>query len=122
MAKQRKFVGRTYLLHMPAAHQRLIIEGAVEKLEADGWVVYWPDRDNEIQGLDGFDANVENKHQMMECNFVHIIWDGKSSGFLFGLGMAFALEKPVRVIQLPELTKWRSFQNLIHRWRSSKFT
>lgn len=121
MPKKRKESGRTYLLNMPAAHLRKQVEEAVGKLEADGWEVYWPDRDNEIEGLDGFEANIENKKQMAACDFVHIIWDGKSSGFLFGLGMAFAFEKPVRVIQMPEPTKWRSFQNLIYRWRNSQF-
>ncbi len=115
--------GRTYFLHTLAAHQRANVEEAVEKLEADGWDVYWPNRDNEHFGQegDGFDFNIENKKQMSACDFVHVMFDGRPSGILFGLGMAFAMEKPVRVVQLPELTKWRSFQNLIDRWRRTKF-
>lgn len=114
----------TYILHTPGVRARPAVEAAVEKLEADGWTVYWPDRDNPLLDSntgDGFEAGLENKKQLAARDFIHVLWDGRSSGFLFGLGMAFAFEKPVRVIKLPEPTTWRSFQNLIVKWRASKF-
>lgn len=120
MAK-RKTTGRTYMLHTPAAYMRVRVAEAVEKLEADGWEVYWPSRDNGHEGIDGWEVNGENAAQMAQCDFVHIMWDGKASGLLFGLGMAFALQKSIKVIQVPDQTTWQSFQNLVHRWRSAKF-
>lgn len=117
MPKKSNDTRSTYLLHTPSVHQRKIVEAAVGKLEKAGWKVYWPDRDNADTDVDGFAANLVNIAQMDEAACVHILWDGKSSGFLFGLGMAWALHKPVKVISSPDTTEWRSFQNLIERWR-----
>lgn len=47
---------------------------------------------------------------------VFVIWDGKSQGCLFDLGMAFAMHKPVGVIALPGPTEEKSFQNMIRDW------
>jgi hypothetical protein len=118
---KKKVTASTFLIHTPGVHHKMAVERAVDELERDGWSVYWPDRDNEVTGDDGLEANLENRRQMLAADFVHIMWDGKSSGFLFGLGMAFALEKHIKVISIPEPTKWRSFQNLIYRWRNSHF-
>jgi len=48
---------------------------------------------------------------------VFFVWDGKSQGCLFDLGVAFALNKPLTVISAPEnVESGKSFQNMARYW------
>lgn len=47
---------------------------------------------------------------------VFVVWDGKSKGCLFDLGIAFAMDKPVRVVELPPDTEERSLQKMVRAW------
>ena len=47
-----------------------------------------------------------------------MIWDGKSQGVMFDLGVAFALKKPIQTIEgcMPAPTAGKSLQNMIFAW------
>ena len=88
----------------------------MRQLEAEDWSVHWPPRDTNQSDPVGLTICAENRAAILAADAVHVVWDGQSQGCLFDLGMAFALGKPVYVIQLPALTAGKSFQNMITAW------
>jgi nucleoside 2-deoxyribosyltransferase len=58
----------------------------------------------------------DNRLAIEEADAVFVVWDGKSKGCLFDLGMAFAMGKPVRVVELPPDTEVRSLQKMVREW------
>lgn len=88
----------------------------VEKLEADGWQVHFPPRDTNQDDPDGLRICEDNRRAIQEADAIHFVWDGKSQGGLFDLGMAFAYKKKVIPISMPELTEGKSFQNMVTKW------
>jgi nucleoside 2-deoxyribosyltransferase len=88
----------------------------VRGLEADGFKVHWPPRDTNQDDPVGLRICEDNMRAMRDADVVHVIWDGKSQGCLFDLGMAFALGKKVSPISLPAPTEGKSFQNMVHAW------
>ena len=90
----------------------------VDELEINGWQVHWPPRDTFQNDPTGLDICRENREAIREANMVYVIWDGKSIGCLFDLGMAFAMNKPIRVIMLPDPSAdgGKSFQKMIRAW------
>jgi nucleoside 2-deoxyribosyltransferase len=91
----------------------------VERLEADGWTVYWPHRDTDQADEIGLRICEDNRSAIEKADCVHLIWDGKSQGCLFDLGMAFAMRKPVIPLTLPEPTDGKSFQNMVRAWEAA---
>lgn len=89
---------------------------AVKTLTLDGFEVYWPARDTDQSDPTGLKICSTNRDAIKSADFVHVIWDGKSQGCLFDLGMAFAFSKWVIPISLPERTEGKSFQNMIDAW------
>jgi nucleoside 2-deoxyribosyltransferase len=91
----------------------------VAALEADGYEVHWPHRDTDQDDDIGLRICSDNLAAIRTSDVVHVIWDGKSQGCLFDLGMAFALGKRVIVVELPEPTDSKSFQNMVRAWASA---
>jgi len=89
-----------------------------EELEAGGWQVYWPPRDTNQQDETGYQICLENLEAIKKSDMIFVVWDGKSQGCLFDLGIAFALGKPIREVNLPPATRHKSFQNMIRFWES----
>lgn len=92
--------------------------GAVARLVAEGYEVHWPALDTDQNDDVGLRICGDNLKAMQSSDVVHVIWDGKSQGCLFDLGMAFALGKHVIPILLPEATSGKSFQNMVREWAS----
>ena len=90
--------------------------GCATILEGDGFTVYWPPRDTNQDDSTGLRICKDNLRAIKEANVIYAIWDGKSQGVLFDLGMAFALNKKVVALRLPSLTDGKSFQNMITAW------
>lgn len=95
----------------PDAHQ-----AAVSELEAQGYTVHWPPRDTDQKDEVGLRICRDNAAAIAAADIVHVIWDGKSQGCLFDLGVAFALNKPIEPIIIPALSEGKSFQNMIAAW------
>jgi len=91
-------------------------EMIVQELEDKGWDVHWPHRDTNQDDESGFNICCENRSGILHADRVFIVWDGKSTGSLFDLGMAFALHKPLEIISIPDLTPHKSFQNMMTVW------
>jgi len=88
----------------------------VSALEADGWAVHWPPRDTDQEDATGYRICADNRTAIAAAQHVFVIWDGKSQGVLFDLGMAFAMGKPITVIDAPRPTKGKSYQNMMRDW------
>lgn len=90
----------------------------VSQLEAEGYKVHWPFRDTDQSDPTGLRICQDNLAAIKAADTVHVIWDGKSQGCLFDLGMAFALGKFVIPVILPARSEDKSFQNMIRAYAS----
>ena len=107
---------KTFLICPVRGHEQSETEAVVNKLESEGWQVHWPPRDTDQDDLIGLRICEDNLTAIRSADAVHFIWDGKSQGSLFDLGMAFALRKKVIPISMPDLTSGKSFQNMVDKW------
>lgn len=92
--------------------QKAIVAG----LEAAGFAVHWPPRDTNQDDSTGLRICRDNMAALAAADVVHVMWDGKSQGCLFDLGVAFALGKKVEPVSLPAPTEGKSFQNMVQAW------
>lgn len=90
--------------------------GTVAELERQGYAVHWPPRDTDQADEIGLRICSDNRAAIEAADVVHLIWDGKSQGGLFDLGMAFALRKRIIPLSLPEPSDGKSFQNMARAW------
>lgn len=88
----------------------------VDQIESEGYSLHWPPRDTKQDDPIGLRICVDNFRAIIAADVVHVIWDGKSQGCLFDLGMAFALDKVIIPLSLPDATDGKSFQNMIRAW------
>ena len=107
---------KTFLICPVRGHSQSETESIVTNLESQGWQVHWPPRDTRQDDPTGLQICVTNREAIASAECVHVVWDGQSRGCLFDLGMAFAMKKPVTVINLPPATVGKSFQNMIAAW------
>jgi hypothetical protein len=95
----------------PDAHK-----ATVDLLEKRGFTVHWPPRDTDQNDAIGLRICMDNANAIAAADVVHVIWDGKSQGCLFDLGVAFALKKKLEIIVIPPLSEGKSFQNMMAAW------
>lgn len=89
---------------------------AVDLLEKQGFSVHWPPRDTDQNDEIGLRICMDNARAIAAADVVHIIWDGKSQGCLFDLGVAFALKKKLEIVLIPAISDGKSFQNMMAAW------
>jgi len=99
-------------------YQKQEMASYIENLESKGIDVYYPARDTNQVDDTGYRICKDNLNAIREANEVHIFWDKDSSGSLFDLGMAFALNKPIFIANGCDvkLTDGKSFANMISEW------
>lgn len=110
---------KTFLICPVRGHDPKETEWIVKRLEKEGYEVYWPPRDTDQNDDKGYRICCDNREAIRNADVVHVVWDGKSQGVLFDLGMAFVMEKQVIPLELPEFTEGKSFQNMIFYWAST---
>ena len=91
----------------------------LKKLESE-YEVYYPARDTDQNDNTGYRICTDNKNAIMQADIIGVYWDGKSQGGLFDMGMAFALNKPIKVILTPSKTEGKSFQNMLMEWECDR--
>jgi len=90
----------------------------VKKLESQGMTVHYPPRDSDQRedGV-GLKVNEANRNAIISSDEVHVIWDPKSYGSHFDLGMAFMLqamrECPIKVVRPLQRTSQKSYTNVL---------
>jgi len=102
------------------AEQKEKMEEYIKQQEQLGNKVYYPARDtNQFDDTGGWRICSDNKRAIREADEVHIFWDDKSVGSIFDLGVAFAFNKKLIVVN-PEAintSNTKSFHNVIDYWR-----
>lgn len=98
--------------------QKKRMEEYITLLESQGKLVYYPAKDtNQIDSI-GYRICTDNKNALLNSKEIHIFYDKTSQGSLFDLGMAFANEKPLTIVNINdiEITPHKSFGNMIVQW------
>ncbi len=98
--------------------QKQKMEEYIQKLESEGKTVYYPARDTYQVDPTGYRICNDNKNAIEQSKELHIFYDKTSQGSLFDLGMAFAFNKPLTIVNLDEIeqTDGKSFANMIVHW------
>lgn len=98
--------------------QKRWMEGHIDILECGGKKVYYPARDTDQNDNIGFRICEDNKNAIFNSKEIHIFWDKESQGSLFDLGMAFAFNKPLFIVNKRDLmpTDKKKFINMILEW------
>jgi len=112
-------MSKTFLICPVRGHSAGETAAVVKRLEDKGWEVHWPHRDTDQDDSTGLRICIDNRKAIKDADAVHVIWDGKSQGCLFDLGMAFAFGKPLIIISIPEVDCGKSFQNMMMAWVST---
>lgn len=113
MRKKKIFVICTVRNATPEYKQKL--EDYVKKLEDDGNEVHLPHRDTN-QDARGIDICTENMEAIIWADEVHIFYNPESQGSHFDMGVAFALNKPIKVVESVPLTEGKSYQRMLKEW------
>jgi len=90
----------------------------INEIENQGKTIYYPARDTDQNDTIGFRICTDNKNAIKNSKEIHIFWDKNSTGSLFDLGMAFATDKKLKIVNLDDapLTEGKSFTNMIRYW------
>jgi len=110
---------RAFLICPVRGHSPSETEHIVKELEDQGWTVHWPWRDTDQDDPVGLRICKQNREAIANADRVFLVWDGKSTGCLFDLGMAFALNKPLTILEAPPPdTPMKSFLKMTRTWAS----
>lgn len=106
---------KAFLICPVRGHEKDEFQSYVDQLEEIGFIVHFPPRDTEQTDQTGTGYRIcqANRKAIETADVVFVVWNGESQGSIFDLGMAFAMEKRVIPLSLPELTAHKSFQNMI---------
>lgn len=102
-------------VRMATAGETSSLDDYVSNRERNGDVVHWPARDTDQKDPVGLRICTDNCKAITEADEVHIWFNPASQGSLFDIGIAFALQKKIRLIN-PEMvapTEGKSFANVL---------
>jgi len=87
----------------------------LHKLWVKGYDIHYPPRDTDQVDPIGFRICSDNFKAIKEADEVHVYWNSLSRGSIFDLGMAFALKKPILLINHDEVkrTNEKSLTNVL---------
>lgn len=108
---------KAFLICPVRGHDPKELETLVAKLENE-YVVHFPPRDTNQEDSTGYRICKDNLDAIRRADIVCIVWDGKSQGGLFDAGIAFALGKKIKLINVPDLLGSKSFQDMFTEWES----
>lgn len=97
--------------------EKVAIAAYVAKLESEGVQVHWPIRDTHQDDPIGLQICNENKEAIAAADEIHLWYSPTSTGSIFDLGAAFALNKKL-VLATPVSTTHgkKGFNNVINAW------
>ena len=106
---------KAFLICPVRGHEEEEFQGYVDQLEDIGFIVHFPHRDTDQVDPTGTGYKIcqANRAAIEAADVVFIVWNGESQGSIFDLGMAFAMNKRIIPLSLPELTGHKSFQNML---------
>ena len=87
---------RVFIIHSSGMYKQAL--EYAEGLETEGHTTYVPLRDTEQVHTTEKDILYSNLAGMGDVDECHVIWDLSSLGAVFDMGMAFALEIPIKIV------------------------
>lgn len=90
----------------------------ITAIEHLGHSVYYPARDTNQEDETGYRICTDNKNAIRDADIVLVYYDKNSSGTLFDLGVAFALDKEIVILNEVEDGHGKSFSRMIQDWES----
>ena len=93
------------------------LEAYVSDLEGKGVKVHLPHRDTD-QTARGFDICSQNRDAIAAADEVHIFYSGKSQGTHFDMGVAFALNKKLVVVENEEFGEGKPYPRMLQEWEN----
>lgn len=93
----------------------------VESLENKGHRVYFPYRDTLYNNRD-IDIHNQERISMIDSDEIHIFYCASSSETHFKLGMAFMLNKKIKVVSNESLPEGKGFPRFLIEWEDYKNT
>jgi len=77
--------------------------------------VYLPHRDTD-QAKSGLAICSANATAIQMADEVHVFYSPDSQGTHFDMGVAFALKKPIKVVETGEIPEGKSFARMLTEW------
>lgn len=87
---------KIFIIHSSGMYKQALDHA--EKLESKGIETFVPLRDTEQVYTTEKDILNSNLEGMRDVDEIHVIWDLSSLGVVFDMGMAFALDIPIKII------------------------
>ena len=91
------------------------LENYVFDLESKGFQVHLPHRDTN-QTQTGFEICSENKEAIIKADEVHIFYNPNSLGTHFDMGVSFALDKKIVVVENLSYDQGTSMLHVLMEW------
>jgi len=95
------------------------LEAYVSKLEQGGSKVHLPHRDTD-QSAPGIEICRQNQGAILKADEVHVFYNSKSQGTHFDMGVAFALNKEIIVVENEEYGPGKSYPRMLIEWQGRK--
>ncbi|MFW5847507.1 MAG: nucleoside 2-deoxyribosyltransferase [bacterium] len=93
------------------------LEKYVSQLEYMGMKVHLPHRDTNQNGT-AYEICSQNAEAIRNADEVHIFYNSKSQGTHFDMGVSFALNKKIHIVENEEYGKGKSFPKMLVEWTS----
>ena len=93
------------------------LEKYIKFLEEDGYEVHLPHRDTN-QDETGLNICQQNKNAIIESDEVHLFYNSNSQGTHFDLGVSFAANKKIKIIENEKFDSGKSFARMIQEWEN----
>lgn len=115
MEKQMKRIFIICSVRNTTDEYKTILENYTQALEKEGHIVHLPHRDTN-QLATGFEICSQNLEAIKNADEVHIFYSSKSTGTHFDMGVAFALNKKIRLISNEAFDEKKSFARFLCEW------
>jgi nucleoside 2-deoxyribosyltransferase len=96
---------------------KIKLENYVSKLEADGIEVHLPHRDTN-QNARGYDICKQNANAIKEADEIHIFYSKESQGTHFDMGVSFALDKKIVIVENEIYGEGKSYPRMLDEWQN----
>jgi nucleoside 2-deoxyribosyltransferase len=96
--------------------QRQEIDDYIKQKKEEGFSVHSYKNINQVDPTGGVNICAQHRKVMLECDEVHVFFDAASSGSHFDFGMAFVLDKPIKLVKVYQPTPiGKSYQAVLEK-------
>jgi nucleoside 2-deoxyribosyltransferase len=96
------------------------LETYVSNLENEGIKVHLPHRDTD-QNASGLEICKQNAKAIRKADEVHIFYNSKSQGTHFDMGVAFAYNKDIFIVENEVFGEGKSYPRMLTEWETDQY-